>query len=87
VKVVDAVSAEVPPVAVTAFEPPVVSAIEDDTEAWHDPAPVIAVPPSVLPVVHVKEVTNHIGVEIVTVSPAPKPVTLIVPAIACSGKP
>ena len=87
VKVVDAVSAEVPPVAVTVLDPPVVSRIEVDTAVWHEPAPVVALPPSVVPVVHVKEVVAHIAVAIVTVSPEPNPVTLRVPAIACSGNP
>jgi hypothetical protein len=47
----------------------------------------MAVPPSVVPVVHEYVVVVHIGVATDTDSPEPKPVIEMVPAIACSGNP
>jgi len=43
--------------------------------------------PSELPVVHVKDVVENIGVETVTDSPEPKPVTMIDGVTDSSGKP
>jgi len=101
VYVVDAVKAEVPPVAVTVFAPPVVSATavmpgaqvavpalvpETSLLAPHEAAE--DPPVRVEPVVHVKLVGLKAVVVTVTVSAEPNPVTeMVLPASDSSGKP
>jgi len=100
VYVVDAVRAEVPPVAVTVFAPLVVSATaatpgvqvavpalvpETSLLAPHEIAE--DPPVRVEPVVHVKLVVVKAVLVTVTVSAEPNPVTAIVPETASSGKP
>jgi len=93
VYVVDADRLDVAPVAVIVFAPPVVSATTKVAEVvWHDPAPVIADPPGVVPVVQLvapaKEPVVKAVVEKVIDSQEPKPVALMTePARDCSGKP
>jgi len=100
VYVVDAVRLEVAPVAVIDLDPPVVSAtVVAVGEAVHVPALVpetnllapqledVDPPVRVEPVVQVKEVVVNADVATVTDSPAPNPVTEIVPETASSGKP
>jgi hypothetical protein len=88
VYVVDAVNAEVAPVAVMVFAPPVWSTTVPMADVnLQDPAPVVLEPPGVVPVVHVTEVVVNIVVAIVTDSPLPKPVSVKVSEIDCPGKP
>lgn len=101
VYVVDAVRAEVPPVAVTVFAPPVVSATAA-TPGVHVAVPALVPRTSLLaphevaedppvrvePVVHVKVVVVKAVLVTVTVSAEPNPVTeMVVPASDSSGKP
>jgi hypothetical protein len=91
VYVVDALRAEVAPVAVMVFDPALVSAMVTDPPAkMHDPAPVVVDPPRVAPVVHGdgrEAVVNAVEVR-VTDSAEPKPVAAIVtPETTCCGKP
>jgi hypothetical protein len=92
VYVVDALSAEVAPVAVIVLDPALVSAtvIDPALRKTHDPEPVMVVPPRVAPVVHAagrEAVVNAVEVK-VTDSAEPKPVAAIVtPVIVCCGKP
>jgi len=83
VYVVDAVRPEVAPVAVTVFAPPVWSATTVAAPAVHVPYPV----PRLFPVVHEKEAVVNMGVDAVTDSPEPKPVTVIDGVTDSSGKP
>jgi hypothetical protein len=93
VYVVDAVRAEVPPVAVIVLDPPVVSETTSPPEARvHVPAlvPEVTVAVIVDPVVQTKvpnEPAVNAVVDPVTDSAEPKPVTVIVDAIDCSGNP
>ncbi len=90
--VVDALRAEVAPVAVIVFDPALVSAtvIDPAPRKTHDPAPVVVVPPRVAPVVHApgrEAVVNAVEVK-VTDSAEPKPVAAIVtPESVSCGKP
>jgi len=94
VNVVLAVRLEVPPVPVTDFAPPVVSAMASAVAVvWQDPAPAVAeVLPTVVPVVQVVAPPVNVAAEKavvakVTVSPAPKPVAEICSVTVSSGKP
>lgn len=87
--VVLAVRAEVAPVAVIVLAPEVWSTTDTVPELMLQvPAPPLpAVPPAVVPVVHVKDVVENMVVATVIDSPLPKPVSLKVPEIDCVGKP
>jgi hypothetical protein len=92
VYVVVAVRPEVAPVAVIDFAPAVESeAINEPIVITHDPAPVVLVPPGVVPVVHVgvpKDAAVNALVATETLSPEPKPVIVKVPVPTfCSGNP
>jgi len=94
VNVVVAVRAEVPPVPVIVFAPPVVSAMPSAVAVvWQDPAPAVAeVLPTTVPVVQVAAAPVNVAavkavVEKVIASPAAKPVAEICSVTVCSGKP